>query len=214
MKKQPILAALSLVSKKRVAVVLFSVGAALVAVASGRAQAPSDVSDGLRYADGTSLVRPDDYRGWSFLSSGLGMTYQAESGAEDNGPELFQNVFVNPSSYRHFMESGRWPDRTVFVLELRQAETDGSINQAGRFQGDLYALEAEVKDSKFEDGWAFFDFGRAGALLDRAEPLSGDRVARCVECHSEHTAVERTFVQFYPALYEVAREKGSLKPGF
>ena len=46
MKKQPILAALSLVSKKRVAVVLFSVGAALVAVASGRAQAPSDVSDG------------------------------------------------------------------------------------------------------------------------------------------------------------------------
>ena len=213
-KKQPILAALRLMSMKRVVVVLFSVGAALVAVALGRAQAPSDVSDGPRYADRTSLVRPDDYREWSFLSSGLGMTYEAESGTEASGPELFQNVFVNPSSYRSFMQSGRWPDRTVFVLELRRAATGGSINQAGRFQGDLYALEAEVKDSTFEDGWAFFDFGRAGALLDRAEPLSGDRVARCVECHSEHTAVERTFVQFYPTLYEVAREKRTLKPGF
>jgi hypothetical protein len=26
--------------------------------------------------------------------------------------------------------------------------------------------------------------------------------------------VERTFVQFYPTLLEVARQKGTLKPGF
>ena len=69
-------------------------------------------------------------------------------------------------------------------------------------------------DSSFEDGWAFFNFGRAGALADTAAPLTGERVARCIECHTEHTAVERTFVQFYPTLLEVAREKGTLKPGF
>jgi hypothetical protein len=35
-----------------------------------------------------------------------------------------------------------------------------------------------------------------------------------VECHTQHTAVERTFVQFYPTLLEVARRKGTLKPAF
>lgn len=198
---------------RRVAI-LYSLALALTGVASGRAQAPGRIDDGPRYVNGTSLVRPDKYREWSFLSSGLGMTYEADSGAVSGRPELFQNVFVNPSSYQFFMKTGRWPDRTVFVLELRQALTDRSINQAGRFQGPLYALEAEVKDTRFKDEWAFFDFGRAGALLDRAEPLSGDRVDRCVECHTKHTAVERTFVQFYPTLYDVALQKKTLKPGF
>ena len=43
-----------------------------------------------------------------------------------------------------------------------------------------------------------------------AEPLAGDKVAPCVECHTKNTAVERTFVQFYPTLLEVARSKGTL----
>jgi hypothetical protein len=47
-----------------------------------------------------------------------------------------------------------------------------------------------------------------------AKPLAGDEVASCVQCHSEHGAVERTFVQFYPHLLEVAREKGTLKSGY
>ena len=71
-----------------------------------------------------------------------------------------------------------------------------------------------MKDSRFPDGWAFFDFGQAPSLRDLSEPLSGDRVARCIECHTKHTAVERTFVQFYPTLLEVARKMGTVKPGF
>ena len=109
---------------------------------------------------------------------------------------------------------GRGPTRRFFVLELRQAAADASINTAGRTQTDLAFLEAEVKDSRFPDGWAFFNFGPAGSMRDVAPPLDGDRVARCIECHTEHTAVERTFVQFYPTLYEVARRMGTLKPGF
>ena len=49
---------------------------------------------------------------------------------------------------------------------------------------------------------------------DVAQPLSGETLAGCVECHTKHTAVERTFVQFYPTLLEVARRMGTLKPGF
>jgi hypothetical protein len=86
--------------------------------------------------------------------------------------------------------------------------------RAGRFQTDLFALEAEVKDSRFADGWGFFSWGKAKDLKDVAEPLSGVRVAGCVECHTKHTAVERTFVQLYPTLLEVARKMGTLNPGF
>jgi hypothetical protein len=172
-------------------------------------------SDGPRYENQTNLVRPDDYREWTFLSSGLAMAYNEDTPVGgDTRPQLFQNVFVNPSSYRGFMETGVWPDGTTFVLEFRQAATDVEISRTGRFQTDRVMLEAEVKDSRFPDGWAFFNFGQDDALADVAEPLSGQQVARCIECHTEHTAVERTFVQFYPTLLEVARQRGTVKPGF
>ena len=175
----------------------------------------ASANDGPRYENETNLVRPDDYRRWTFLSSGLAMAYNADQPAgASSGPQLFQNVFVNPSSHQAFMETGRWPDGTTFVLEFRRAATDAQISRTGRFQADRVMLEAEVKDSRFPDGWAFFNFGPDDALVDVAEPLAGAQVARCIECHTEHTAVERTFVQFYPTLLEVAREKGTLKPGF
>ena len=173
-----------------------------------RAQVPGD---GPRYADGTNLVRPPDYREWTFLGSGLGLTYEAETASP--APN-FTNVFVNPSSYRAFMQTGAWLNGTVFVLEVRRSQTDAAPNKGGRFQTDFLALEAEVKDSRFPDGWAFFNFGRGTALTDVAAPLSGEAAASCVECHTKHTAVERTFVQFYPTLLEVARRHGTVKPGF
>ncbi|MGE0594255.1 MAG: cytochrome P460 family protein [Vicinamibacterales bacterium] len=175
------------------------------------AQAPAE--DGPRYVNGTSLVRPADYRAWPFLGSGLGLTYDAETAAPST-PPAFSNVFVNPSAYRAFLQTGTWPDGTVLLLEFRRALTGTPPNTSGRFQGDLTLLEAEVKDARFPGGWAYFTFGRPGAMLDAAPPMGGEEVERCIECHTEHTAVERTFVQFYPTLLEVARARGTVKPGF
>ena len=180
-------------------------------------RAQSEPGDGPRYRNGAELIRPDDYREWMFLSSGLGMTYEAEGGeAAGSGarPQRFQNVFVNRSAYRAFKETGAWPDGSIFVLEIRKATSEASIKVAGNFQSELLVLEAEVKDSRFEDGWAFYNFGRAGSMPDAIAPLSAEDAAPCIACHTEHTAVERTFVQFYPTALEIAREKGTLKPGF
>jgi Cytochrome P460 len=191
--------------------ILILFGLVYVAAVSVVVSAQQPQRDGPRY-DGMSLVRPVDYREWPFLGSGLGLTYN--QGGASNAAPPFTNVFVNPSSYRSFMETGTWPNQTVFVLEPRRSETNAAPNVGGRFQGEMLGLEAEVKDSRFPDGWAFFNFGRASALSNAAAPLTGDAVSACVECHTQHTAVERTFVQFYPTLLEVARRKGTVKPAF
>jgi Cytochrome P460 len=189
--------------------VLFGLG--WVVAASVAMYAQQSQRDGPRY-DGMRLIRPVEYREWTFLGAGLGLTYDDPSSA--NAAPRFTNVFVNPSSYRRFIETGMWPNETVFVLESRRSETNAAPNVGGRFQGEMLGLEAEVKDARFPDGWAFFNFGQAPALNTAAAPLTGNAVSACVECHTQHTAVERTFVQFYPTLLEVARRKGTLKPGF
>jgi hypothetical protein len=115
------------------------------------------------------------------------------------------------------MQTGAWPNGTIFILEGRNSSSEGSINKGGRFQTALAGIEAEVKDSRFPDGWAYFNFGSAArGLRDAVEPLAGAALERgqCVECHTKNAAVERTFVQFYPTLLEVARQKKTLKPGF
>jgi cytochrome P460 len=198
-------------NRMRTSVVVLSLVYAAALALSVSAQQPP--RDGPRYQDGTSLVRPADYREWSFLGSGLGLNYEPANPRADAAP-TFTNVFVNPSSYRGFMQTGTWPNETVFVLEFRRSQTNAAPNLNGRFQGELTGIEAEVKDMRFPDGWAFYNFGQANALRATTAPLSGDAVASCVECHTKNTAVERTFVQFYPTLLEVARQKRTLKPGF
>jgi hypothetical protein len=194
---------------KKVAFAVLALGylAALTTTAEGQSAVSAEDP---RYVNNTNLTRPANYREWVFISSGLGMEYNPAGGTP--GGQSFGNVFVNPSSYRAFMKTGKWPDRTTFVLEFRASTGQGSINKGGRFQAQLVGLEAEVKDSRFADGWAYFDFMEKGKILDNSTPLPVS--AGCVKCHTEHTAVERTFVQFYPTLMEVARKMGTVKPGY
>jgi hypothetical protein len=197
--------------KKSIAILI---GLSYLCAFAVAAHGQQNATDGPRYKDRLTLIRPANYREWIFLSAGVGMTYVQPSGGAQAGPMAFGNVFVNPSSYRRFLQTGRWPDQTIFVLETRGSATEGSIVKGGRFQTALEGLEAEVKDSRFPDGWAFFNFSSARGMTDAETALSGGSVSGCVECHTKNTAVGRTFVQFYPTLLEVARSKGTLKPGF
>ena len=177
------------------------------AAALSMAAAAQTPTDGPRYS-GNALLRPE-YREWVFLASGLGMTYQPANDAQSR-PPAFTNVFVNPSAYRAFMQTGTWPDQTVLVLEIRASQSEGSINKGGRFQTTAAGLEIHVKDARFGgNGWAFFAMG----AKDQAEPLAGSDVSMCVECHAANGAVDNTFVQFYPTLLDVSRAKGTFKGG-
>lgn len=176
------------------------------------AQVPS--TDGPQYIAGpdktVKLVRPVNYREWVFLGSSLGLNYPAPGTAP--GPEAFNNVFVNPTSYRAFMRTGKWPDKTAWVLEFRAVGTEAVANRQGKFQTGVVSFEVNVKDSRFKDGWAYFNFGNSGD--SSVAPLSGDAAQRCIDCHTAHTAVERTFVQFYPTLLDVAKRMGTVRKDY
>ncbi len=184
--------------------------AAILGVGVTQAQEPPD---GPRYTEAGELIRPADFREWVFVTSGLGMTYNTPKPASEHaGPVRtpnFTNVYVNPSSYRAFMKSGRWPDKTMFILEIRGSSSEGSINKGGHFQSDLVMIEASVKDeARYPGNWAFFDFGREMKTQTAALPST----ERCYACHRDNAAVDNTFVQFYPTLLEVAKKAGTLKP--
>jgi hypothetical protein len=178
----------------------------LAAAMTTSAQQPSD---GPRYTAAGELIRPADFREWMFVTSGLGMTYNQPTGAART--PNFTNVYVNPSSYRAFMKTGQWPDKTMFILEIRASSSEGSINKGGHFQSNLVIVEASVKDeTRFPGKWAYFDFGRDMKPQVQALPTT----ERCYACHAENAAVDNTFVQFYPTMLEVAQKMGTLKPSF
>jgi hypothetical protein len=162
-----------------------------------------------QYTGDGQLTRPDNYREWVFLSSGLGMTYGLVESAANVVSERFDNVFVTPQAYRAFLQSGTWPDKTMFALEVRNSATKGSINKGGHYQQGVAALEVHLKDqARFPaTKWAFFGFDASSRT---AKPFPAN--SACQTCHAKSGAVDETFVQFYPTLAPVAEAKGTLKP--
>lgn len=159
------------------------------------------------------LIRPADYREWVYVTSGLGMTYGAAQAGAGRAP-MFDSVFVTADSYREFLRSGTWPDKTMFILEMRSAESNVSINNSGWTQGAITGMEASVKDkARFPNGgWGYFSFDGPQGLAASAEPLP--TTAPCYACHAANTAVDNTFVQFYPTLFEIAKHFGTVKPNY
>lgn len=202
---------------------LLAVACVLLAAVSHAQQPPGTTANTTRderamagptYTSNGELIRPDDFREWVFVTSGLGMTYNQPAPPSETGqavaprPPNFTNVYVNPSSYRAFTKTGQWPDKTMFILEIRAATSEGSINKGGHFQTNLVVVEASVKDeARFPGKWAYFDFGRDMKTQVAALP----RTERCYACHADNGAVDNTFVQFYPTLLDVATKKGTLK---
>lgn len=166
---------------------------------------PSDSSP--QYTSDAQLRRPDQYRQWVYLTSGFDMSYNPSVQTPDH--HMFDNIFVNPESYKAFMATGTWPDKTMLVLEVREARGKGSINQRGNYQGTLMGLEVHVKDeSRFPGKWAFFGFDEGKTA--KITPTT----AECYSCHASHGAVDTTFVQFYPTLLPIATAKGTLSAAY
>jgi Cytochrome P460 len=69
--------------------------------------------------------------------------------------------------------------------------------------------EVHVRDEgRFPGKWAFFGF-------ENEEPSKMvPKEAACYSCHESHAAVDTTFVQFYPTLIGIAKDKGTLSAAY
>ena len=165
------------------------------------AAAPDEKAPKPQYDEKGQLLRPAHYREWMFLSAGFGMNYSPEPGSH----EMFTNVFVQRWAYNEFLNSGKWPEQSMFVIDERDTASRSSINQKGHYQTDLTGLAIEVKDSaRNADKWAYYGFD-ADVKSAGAMPKGNG----CWSCHEAHAAVEHTFVQFYPTLKPVAKKFGT-----
>ncbi len=192
---------------KRILVVVFmGLAIAAISIRVGRSQTSQPATPGPQFAADGKLVRPEGYRRWVYVSSGLGMSYSQKA---SDSMQMFTNVFVNPVSYDYYLQHGTWPDKTIFVLELYGSTSQGSINKHGNYQKDFMGLDVEVKDEKrFAEKWAYFGFNSGEKIASASTPGQNG----CWQCHEQNAAVEHSFVQFYPELLKVAKEKGTIKP--
>ena len=171
-------------------------GALLLLSPAALAQDPKD-----------QMAVPGDYRQWVFLTSSLDLNYSTAATPDHH---MLDNVFVDPASYQAFLKTGTWPDKAILIKENRMAESAGTMSKAGQFQTGVMNLEIHVKDeARFPGKWAFFvsSDGKAGGKL---MPQS----ANCYSCHQDHGAVDTTFVQFYPTLFGIAKDKGTLSAAY
>jgi hypothetical protein len=160
-----------------------------------------------QYPASDTMAVPDNYREWVFLTSSLDLNYDT---AAEPGMHMLDNVFVDADAYRAFLKTGTWPEQTVMIKENRVAESAGTLSKRGRFQTGVMNLEIHVKDkARFPGGWAFF-VSSDGKADGRLMPQS----ASCYSCHQDHGAVDTTFVQFYPTLLPVAKDKATLSADY
>jgi len=171
------------------------------------AQAQDATVNMASFNDDGSVNQPEGWRKWVFV--GAPLTPNALNGGNAPFPE-FHNVYVEPSAFAAYEDTGTWPEGTQIAKELTSVrendndETGASMEVSGRGyqQGEFQGLELTVKDSKrFSDmpgGWAYFSFGH------KPEPYEATAMAfpaeSCNACHAANAADDFVFTQFYPVL--------------
>jgi hypothetical protein len=150
------------------------------------------------YDEAGALLRPEGYRRWVYVGASLGLSYA--EGPRGAAADTFHHVYLQPAAYEAYRRTGRFPDKTILMLELHEAAQKVAPSRQGLFEGRRLGLEAAVKDAaRFPEGWAYFSFGdgsrRAAAPLPRSS---------CFDCHRQHAAADNVFVQFYPVLRDAA----------
>ena len=155
-----------------------------------------------KYDATRNLLLPSDYRTWVLAGSSLGLSY-SEGGAQGAGMQMFNTTLIEPTAYRHFVETGEFRDGTMMVLLLQGIGTNALPARRGQFATDAHGIEMAVKDtSRVPEGWAYYNFGGSmmGGLRTSAAPQPK---ASCYNCHIEHAARDNVFMQFYQMLRDV-----------
>ena len=149
---------------------------------------------------GDRMIVPEGYREWMFVGANYGMGYSDPApGQVTAKPGTFHNIYIQREAYKAYAKTGKFPDKTMLVMEVVEPASKESINKQGMFQGRYVGVEVAVKDEKRFDGkWAYFKFfDSEGKLAPQAKAFPKEA---CWDCHNKNGAVDNVFVQFYPVL--------------
>ena len=170
--------------------------ASLPFVESHSSPAPDSPSMPLPQFDASgALLCPTNFEHWTFVGSNIGMSYSDD---HPQGPGEFHNVYTQPEAFDTYRSTGKFPEKTTFLLVVYQPAQKASINKGGYFEGQMTGLAVSVKDSSsFKEGWAYFSFGEGGDLSATAKALPAPM---CFSCHDQHADDDHVFVQFHTIL--------------
>lgn len=176
----------------------------------GMGQAAAGAPAAVFLADG-ELQRPRGYRSW--IHVGTPLTPNDLNNGKAAFPE-FHTVYVDPASYRHYLQTGEWRDGTVMVKELTDVGGKAATSGNGYFQGEFIGVEASVKSrDRFltEPGhWGFFRFTDEGGGPPH-RTAAAMPTAACAACHAAAAGQDLVFTQYYPVL-RAAKKAGAGAP--
>jgi len=145
------------------------------------------------------LKRPRDYRSWIYAG---GATTPKTHDPDVLFPD-FQNVYIDPVSYKYWKKHGEFRDGTILVKELiyQSFITESPVGK-GFFMGEYRALSATVKsECRHPDqhgGWNYFHWvnRKESKLNEYAAPLGEE----CATCHIENAPDGGPFYNFWSVL--------------
>ncbi|MBX9637105.1 cytochrome P460 family protein [Nitrosomonas sp.] len=146
------------------------------------------------------LERPTGYREWIYV--GAPVTPNDMNNGKASFPE-FHSVYIDPESWEHWKQTGKFRDGTILVKEMNSVGTKSAPSGQGYFMGRFIGLEATIKSKREfpnEPGnWAYFSFStedhKSLKKTTKAEPT-----ASCNACHDESAKDDFVFTQYYPVL--------------
>ncbi len=165
------------------------------------------------YTKEGKLLRPVGFEKWVVVGTSIGLGYSDGDKSDPTNPGMFHNVYLQPEAFEHYVETGKFPEQTVFIVtnnRSQPAKTKGPVSRSGFVAAATSGLEIAIKDSKkYPDGWAYFMFhdkpGKAAPQVRAAEQAFERK--DCFDCHAEHGAVDNVFTQFYSVLTEARGER-------
>ena len=98
---------------------------------------------------------------------------------------MFNTTLMEPTAYRHFVQTGQFREGTMLALILQGIGTNATPARQGQFATDVHVIEMAVKDTgRVPEGWAYYAFGgpMAGGYRSTAAPQPK---SSCYSCHAE-----------------------------
>jgi Cytochrome P460 len=155
-------------------------------------------AEGVVDANGNLRV-PAGYRtSYQFLGS---WAIAADKGQGSQGLHV---VYASPGTIAAYRKDGRFPDGSVLVKEVFQADTGkmttGTVSHAQTLK-DWFVMMKDSKDSHPGNklwgdgwGWSWFDADKPG------KSTSANYKAECLPCHEPARATDLVYVGGYPPL--------------